>query len=39
MKKAIMIGAGIGGLAAAVTLQSRGIHTTVFDENRTQAAK
>lgn len=33
MKKAIVIGAGIGGLAAAVTLQSRGIHTMVFDEN------
>jgi phytoene desaturase len=31
---AIVIGAGIGGIAAAAHLARRGIHTTVFEKNR-----
>lgn len=33
MKKAIVIGAGLGGLSAAITMQSKGVDVTVFDEN------
>ncbi len=33
MKKAIVIGAGIGGLASAIRLQSKGFQVTVFESN------
>ena len=33
MKKAIIIGSGLGGLAVAIRLQSRGISTTIYEKN------
>ncbi|MCA1063026.1 phytoene desaturase family protein [Rossellomorea sp. AcN35-11] len=33
MKKVIIVGCGLGGLAAGISLQSKGYHVTIFDEN------
>ena len=33
MKKAIVIGAGIGGLAASIRLQAKGYQVLVFESN------
>ncbi|HWE61375.1 MAG TPA: FAD-dependent oxidoreductase, partial [Chloroflexota bacterium] len=33
MKEAIVVGAGLGGLATAVRLQHQGFHTTVLEKN------
>jgi len=39
MKKAIVIGAGIGGLATALRLNHKGYHTTVFEANNYSGGK
>ena len=33
MKKAIVIGAGIGGLATSIRLAKKGYHVSVFEKN------
>ena len=39
MKKAIIIGSGIGGLAIALRLKYKGYHTTVFESNEYAGGK
>ncbi len=39
MKKAIVIGAGIGGLATGLRLKHKGYHTTVFESNEYAGGK
>lgn len=38
-KKAIVIGAGLGGLAAAISLQSHGFQTTIIEKNHHAGGK
>nr|WP_090841080.1 phytoene desaturase family protein [Alkalicoccus daliensis] len=39
MKRAVIIGAGLGGLAAAITLQNKGFQTTLIEKNNHTGGK